>query len=148
MRRFEKSTRAEQAGMRLDGEEIRAPSHWRVPFGRHPLLIWLLVTAVFLAAAVLSLATGIEARDPAAADGELAKRSPVTCGSVLRPARWGEDKWDESALAWRTRVCDTARISRLGWTGIFVIGGLAVLVTGAGVCARRLPGTAADTRAR
>ncbi|MFG3256833.1 hypothetical protein [Streptomyces sp. NPDC048172] len=94
---------------------------------------WLFATALLLAAAVLSLFTGMEVRDPAAAEGEISRRDPVECGSVLGPARWSEEKWTENGIAWRTRVCDNARITRLGWTGIFLTGGLAVLVTGLGV---------------
>ncbi|MGH3309073.1 MAG: hypothetical protein ACRDP3_00525 [Streptomyces sp.] len=40
-------------------------------------------------------------------------------------------------MEWHTRVCDTARITRVGWTGIFVVGGLVVLVSGLAVQSRR-----------
>ncbi|MFE9389098.1 hypothetical protein [Streptomyces sp. NPDC006784] len=139
--RFEKSMRAEHAHLQLDGEAARAPAQWRAPLGGHPALIWLLVAAGFLVAAGLSLWTGIEARDAAAVDGEGARRPPVQCGSVLSPARWSADKWDDTAVQWHTRVCDTARITRLGWTGIFGTGGMAVLIVAVGVGARRRDGS-------
>ncbi|MEW2219170.1 hypothetical protein AB0939_07605 [Streptomyces sp. NPDC006990] len=140
--RFEKSTRAEHAYLQLDGEAARAPAQWRAPLGKHPALIWLLVAAGFLVAAGLSLATGIEARDTAAVDGEAARRPPVRCGSVLSPARWSTDTWDDNAVRWHTRVCDTARITRLGWTGIFGTGGMTMLIVAVGVGTRRRTGSA------
>ncbi|WP_344529491.1 hypothetical protein [Streptomyces albiaxialis] len=94
---------------------------------------WLCVAGLFLAAAVLSLFTRMEVGDPAAAEGEISRRDPVACGSVMGPAHWSEEKWTENGIAWRTRVCDNARITRLGWTGVFLTGGMAVLVTGLGV---------------
>ncbi|MEU7317592.1 hypothetical protein [Streptomyces sp. NPDC007083] len=146
--RFEKSTRAEHAYLRLDGEVARAPAQWRAPLGGHPALIWLLVAAGFLVAAVLSLSTGIEARDTAAADRGGAKRPPVQCGSVLSPARWSVDVWDEVGVEWHTRVCDTARITRLGWTGIFGTGGMTMLIVAVGVGTRRRAGSTSGPHPR
>ena len=135
MRRFERSTDAEHAYMRRDGDELRAPSSRRFPSGRRALLVWPAVTLVFLAAAAIALFTGIDARDPAETtdeDGHVPNSTPVPCGSVMSPARWSAEKWDENAIRWHTRVCDNARITRLGWTGIFLVGGMAVLTAGAG----------------
>ncbi|MGH3309072.1 MAG: hypothetical protein ACRDP3_00520 [Streptomyces sp.] len=54
------------------------------------MIVWLMVTAALLVAAVLSLFLGIEARDTSAADGDRSRRPLVKCGSVVSPAHFSE----------------------------------------------------------